>query len=70
MLTHQWQKSSKSADGSGCVEVRLSEHGQVFVRDTKQAGRGAVLEFTPEEWAVFVASVRDGEFDLPVAEAS
>jgi hypothetical protein len=59
-----WRKSSASG-GNGCVEVAVGFE-VVGVRDTKDR-LGPVLRFTPEEWAAFVAGVRDGEFDLPVA---
>lgn len=57
----QWKKSSHSDDG-GCVEVAKSEQ-YVAVRDTKDRG-GPALVFTPHEWRVFLAGVRDSEFDL------
>ncbi len=66
MLTRQWEKSSKSTDGTGCVEARLDDRGNVLVRDTKQAGAGPVHEFTPSEWDAFLTGARNGEFDLPV----
>jgi len=45
-----------------CVEVGMVEDGSVIVRDTKEAD-GQPLVFTNEEWAAFVAGVKDGEFD-------
>jgi hypothetical protein len=59
-----WRKSSYSG-ANGCVEVALTAD-VIGVRDTK-AQDGPVLRFTPEEWVAFVAGVRNGEFDLPVA---
>lgn len=59
-----WRKSSFSGNGN-CVEVALTDHG-IGVRDTKDR-EGPVLRFTPDEWVAFVAGVRNGEFDLPVA---
>ncbi len=59
-----WRKSSLSGSG-GCVEV-ASAPGIIAVRDTKDR-QGPVLRFTPDEWVAFVAGVRNGEFDLPVA---
>lgn len=58
-----WKKSSLSDDGN-CVEVAVAADGSVGVRDTKQGGRGPILEFTPSEWEAFVGGVRAGEFDL------
>jgi hypothetical protein len=58
--TASWQKSSVSGNNA-CVEVsRDREH--VWVRDSKNP-RGAVLGFTREEWAAFLAGVGRGEFD-------
>jgi hypothetical protein len=38
--------------------------GWVGVKDTKSDETGAVLIFTPAEWAAFIGGVKDGEFDL------
>lgn len=61
-ITKDWFKSSASTGANNCVEVRFRTDG-VDVRDTKQAGVGPVLQFTPEEWAAFVAGAHQGEFD-------
>jgi hypothetical protein len=34
----------------------------IAIRDSKDVN-GPVLTFSPQEWAAFVAGVRDGEFD-------
>jgi hypothetical protein len=47
----------------GCVEVGQLPDGGVSVRDAKDPQRGVTLEFTSEEWAAFVAGVKNGEFD-------
>jgi uncharacterized protein DUF397 len=57
-----WRKSSLSTT-NGCVEVAFVGD-RVAVRDSKQQGRGPVLEFTAVEWAAFLGGVRGGEFDL------
>jgi Domain of unknown function (DUF397) len=58
-----WRKSSHS-DGTGnCVEVAAADPA-VSIRDSKQHGRGPVLEFTRSEWEAFVRAVKDGQFDL------
>jgi hypothetical protein len=60
----EWCKSSySSGNGGQCVEVARNLPGVVGVRDSKDR-RGPVLIFTPDEWRLFTAGVRDGEFDL------
>jgi hypothetical protein len=56
-----WRKSSYS--NSNCVEVAPAD-AAVGVRDSKQLGRGPVLEFTRTAWAAFIRAAKDGEFDL------
>lgn len=54
-----WHKSRYS-DGTGnCVEVAVAE-ASVRVRDSKQQGRGPVLEFSPAEWAAFLRLAKTG----------
>lgn len=55
-----WRKSRYSNSGSACVEVGFAGRQVVGVRDTKQHGRGPVLEFTAAEWRVFLREVKDG----------
>ena len=57
-----WQKSTYSGNANSCVEIGHAADGAIGVRDTKQHGRGPVLEFSPAEWQAFLAGVRDGEF--------
>jgi hypothetical protein len=57
-----FQVSSYCSYGN-CVEVGRSADGVVLVRDTKDRAQQA-LAFTDEEWAVFVAGVKAGEFDF------
>jgi hypothetical protein len=56
-----WRKSTFSG-ANGCVEVAVQEDG-VALRDAKHRD-GAVLEFSPTEWAAFLRGVAAGEFDL------
>jgi hypothetical protein len=60
-----WFKSSFSASGS-CVEVAHLPGGGVAVRDSKDRGKAAHV-YTRREWEAFLAGVRNGEFDLPLA---
>ncbi len=56
-------RASSFCTGGGCVAVGRTPQGGVAVRDTKDRD-GAVLDFTAEEWAAFLAGARNGEFDL------
>jgi hypothetical protein len=60
-----WFKSSFSASGS-CVEVAHLPGGGVAVRDSKDRGKAAHV-YTRREWEAFMAGVRNGEFDPPLA---
>lgn len=49
-LTHaNWTKTTRSDQQHACVEVAIVD-ATTYVRDTKQAGAGPVLAFTPAEW--------------------
>jgi hypothetical protein len=58
-----WRKSTFSSGGDNCVEIAFAADGHVGVRDSKQRGRGPVLEFTPSEWDAFLGAAKVGEFD-------
>ena len=58
-----WRKSSYSNNSGNCVEVAAAD-GAVGVRDSKQHGRGAVLEFTRPQWDAFIRAAKAGEFNL------
>ncbi|MGY6657635.1 DUF397 domain-containing protein [Amycolatopsis sp. TRM77291] len=57
-----WHKASYSKENGGCVEVG-SVPGVIGVRDTKLGAASPILAFDPTEWAAFIRSVKDGEFD-------
>lgn len=57
-------KVSSYCNVGGCVEVGQRADGVVVVRDGKDPDRSRTLEFTREEWAAFIAGVKNGEFDL------
>ncbi len=59
--TNSFFKSGNSGS-QGCVEVSLQPDA-IGVRDSKQKGAGPILAFTPNEWDVFIAGVKAGEFD-------
>jgi hypothetical protein len=58
-----WRKSTRSSASGDCVEVADNLPGGVAVRDSKDPS-GPVLIFGRKEWADFVGSTKDGEFDL------
>lgn len=61
----RWTRSQRcSADG--CVEVAHLPGGGVALRDSKDLSKAAHT-FDSDEWASFIAGVKDGEFDLPVS---
>jgi Domain of unknown function (DUF397) len=55
-----WRKSSHSNSTDGCVEVATTDRA-VGVRDTKQHGRGPVLELTAAQWAAFIEAAKAGQ---------
>jgi hypothetical protein len=58
---HRWRKA-RASGGTNCVEVAVAPGGIVVIRDSKNPD-GAVLKYTPAEWAAFVQGVREGDFD-------
>lgn len=54
-----WRTSTRSSNGSNCVEVDFTADG-VELRDTKDHGAGPVLHFTPEQWRTFLDEVLAG----------
>lgn len=55
-----WRKSTRSSGDDNCVELAPAPGGGVGMRDSKQRGRGPVLEFTAEQWAAFLTRLRSG----------
>jgi hypothetical protein len=56
-LDAAWRKSTRSNGSGSCVEAgQLSTN--VLVRDTKNHGRGPVLEFTPATWRLAVKAIK------------
>jgi hypothetical protein len=58
----RWIKATRSGSGGSCVQLRTWE-GVVEVRDNKAGESGAILRFTPAEFAAFLDGARKGEFD-------
>jgi hypothetical protein len=57
-----WKKSSRRGSGN-CVEVRLTETGDVQVRDSKHPD-GSVLTFADTEWKAFISGAKADELSL------
>jgi len=57
-------KTSSFCSLGDCVEIGRAPSDDFLVRDSKARDR-APLEFTVDEWAAFVAGVKNGEFDPP-----
>ncbi|WP_214367346.1 DUF397 domain-containing protein [Pseudonocardia sp. H11422] len=56
-------RTSSFCNFGDCVEVGRTPEGGVAVRDSKHREQQPLV-FTADEWATFVAGVRNGEFDL------
>jgi hypothetical protein len=59
-MDSRWRKSTRSANGGDCVEVRQVDGVQV--RDSKDRD-GPVLTFDTATWTAFVDAVKRGELD-------
>ena len=56
-----WRTSSYSGGNGTCVQVAMSQR-IVGVRDTKEHGRGPVLEFPEGAWLSFISAAKSGAF--------
>ncbi|MFJ4184122.1 DUF397 domain-containing protein [Kitasatospora sp. NPDC089509] len=57
-----WIKSSESEANGQCVELALTEDGEIAVRNSRDA-QGPALLFTTGEWKALLAGAKGGEFD-------
>jgi hypothetical protein len=62
LKTDEWYLPRRTSNGGTCVETKFTEDA-VFVRNNLRRDAGTA-EFTHEEWNVFVAGVKDGDYDL------
>ena len=56
--------TSRACNNSACVQVAHLAGGLVALRDSKDTTKPAHV-FDSDEWAAFLAGVRNGEFDSP-----
>jgi hypothetical protein len=57
----RWVRSL-ACSSDGCVEVAHLADGSVALRDSKDVRKAAHV-FDRDEWAAFIAGVKNGEFD-------
>jgi uncharacterized protein DUF397 len=62
LKTNEWFVPSRTSNGTTCVETMFTEDA-VLVRNNLQPHAGTAT-FTHEEWVVFVAGVKDGDYDI------
>jgi hypothetical protein len=58
----RWIKASASSANGSCIEMRQHD-AEVEVRDTKQCGRGPILQFSTGEFGAWLTGAKNGEFD-------
>ncbi|MGH3884588.1 MAG: DUF397 domain-containing protein [Pseudonocardiaceae bacterium] len=61
-ITGQWFLPRRSGDGATCVQTKFTKDA-VYVRNNRRPEAGTAV-FDHAEWAVFVAGVKDGDYDL------
>jgi hypothetical protein len=59
-----WHKSQHSNSSGACVEIAFAADGSTGIRDSKQHGRGPVLEFSAAQWKALREAARKGALDL------
>jgi hypothetical protein len=60
MTSVQWQRARACASNGQCVEV-ISGYDSILVRDSENPT--TLIHIRKEDWEVFLAAVKDGEFD-------
>lgn len=62
-----WRKSMISSAMDGCVEVAVRNDRIIALRDSKHGG-GPILEIPSPAWAIFLADIKRGKFDLSISD--
>lgn len=58
-----WRKSRHSNSSGACVEIAFAVDGTTGIRDSKQHGRGPVLEISAAQWKALRGAAKRGAFD-------
>jgi hypothetical protein len=61
-IHEEWFLPKRSDNGGTCVETKFTDDA-VYVRNNLRPDAGTAV-FSHDEWAVFVAGVKDGDYDL------
>ena len=62
LIRDRWFLPRRTSNSTKCVETRFTDDA-VYVRNNLRPDAGTVV-FTHDEWRVFVAGVRDGDYDV------
>ncbi len=62
LIRNTWFLPRRSSDNNQCVETKFTDDA-VHVRNNLCPDAGTAV-FTHEEWQVFVAGVKDGDYDV------
>ena len=62
LIHDRWFLPRRTSNSNTCVETRFTDDA-VYVRNNLRPDAGTVV-FTHDEWWVFVAGVRDGDYDV------
>ncbi|MBP2337076.1 hypothetical protein JOF41_003254 [Saccharothrix coeruleofusca] len=62
LKSNTWFLPRRTTNGGTCVGTKFTEDA-VHVRNDLRPEAGTAV-FTHEEWAVFVAGVKDGDYDV------
>ncbi len=61
-IVGEWFLPGRSGNGATCVQTKFTEDA-VYVRNNRRPDAGTAV-FDHTEWAVFIAGVKDGDYDL------